>query len=193
MPWVARPVGCGPLLRAIPPSIGIATKPFWSPDPDEKPNERAFQAAPQDFSEYIMAASRREYYADDWRTKIQRCPRYVPGMAAADAGRMVQRLSREETEARLSSWRSRLRSNHKELFKWLRQKPAPPAHQVFDDQLGPETEVCKDALQVHASIPQGDVLSPAVMNLILSTPAKVIGQDFPRSLLGFLWTPQFSG
>jgi hypothetical protein len=40
-------------------------KEFWAVDPHEKEFERDFQDIPQDFPAYIMAASRKGYYADD--------------------------------------------------------------------------------------------------------------------------------
>jgi len=40
-------------------------EPFWAQDPDEEAQLRNFQNVPQDFADYILAASNRGYYADD--------------------------------------------------------------------------------------------------------------------------------
>lgn len=38
---------------------------FWAADPDEPAHLRANQEAPKDYPEYVMAASKQGYYADD--------------------------------------------------------------------------------------------------------------------------------
>lgn len=56
-------------LRVL--AVGQLTKhkdlyePFWAVDSDETEAERAFLDAPQDFPEYVMAASNQGYYADN--------------------------------------------------------------------------------------------------------------------------------
>ena len=40
-------------------------EPWWAPGPDEDAQVRNHQSVPQDFSDYILAASNRGYYADD--------------------------------------------------------------------------------------------------------------------------------
>ena len=56
-------------------------------------------------------------------------------MTARHAAAEVGRITKAETQEKLRLWRSRLRHDTKELFRWLREKPVPAAHSVYDDEV----------------------------------------------------------
>ena len=93
----------------------------------------------------LLEAERPAHQSNEQQTqrlwaKIRRRPRYYPGMKSDDAEAKVKSLTHEANMDRLRLWRARLRRDDKELFRWLREKPAPHTHQVFDEAIseGPQ-------------------------------------------------------
>ena len=69
-------------------------------------------------------------------------------MTAAQAATKVQQLTKDETMAKLRRWKNKLRSHGKELFRWLREKPAPPTVNIFDDDDSAEAAATCDGQEV---------------------------------------------
>ena len=59
-------------------------------------------------------------------------------MTAAQAADKVHSLLQQEQTRRLTAWRDRLRQNTAEVFRWVRNQPATPSVNNFDDELDPE-------------------------------------------------------
>ena len=68
-----------------------------------------------------------------WK-KIVRCRYFKHGMTAADAATEVQNLLAETQKTRLQAWKKKLRDDSTLVFKWVRQKPASPTINIFDDE-----------------------------------------------------------
>ena len=50
--------------------------------------------------------------------------------------------------AKLRRWKNKLRSHGKELFRWLREKAAPPTVNIFDDDDSAEAAATCDGQEV---------------------------------------------
>ena len=58
-------------------------------------------------------------------------------MTAATVERRVAALQQDLLHERLRNWQYRLRSDDREIYKWLRQKPSNPGHTIYDDENDP--------------------------------------------------------
>ena len=67
--------------------------------------------------------------------RLQRCPHYYEGATTAEAQRQAASLVLQEHASRLHTWRSRLREDNKEIFRWVRTKRSCPCLNIFDDEL----------------------------------------------------------
>lgn len=125
------------------PRIRKVTISYWQPYPEGTSNTlrtwqklwgRLLELERQFQHQGDMAS---EHLANLWK-KVRRCKHYQEGMTAAQAADKVHSLLPQEQTRRLTAWRDRLRQNTAEVFRWVRNQPAAPSVNIFDDELDPE-------------------------------------------------------
>ena len=106
----------------------------------------------------LLEAERNRHHGNEgpendrlW-VKIRRCAVYGQGMTSAQAEAQVHSLTKAQTQERLRLWRSKLRQDTKEMFRWLREKPAPATNNVYDDELDPQGPATTQPTEVLDSV-----------------------------------------
>lgn len=78
----------------------------------------------------LLELERQFQHLEKLRQKVRRCKHYQEGMTAAQAADNVQSICCNKN--------NRLRQNTAEVCRWVRNQPATPSVNMYDDELDPE-------------------------------------------------------
>ena len=138
-----RKKGTCPRIRKVPIS-------YWQPYPAGTPNtlrtwQKLWGRLLELERQFQHQGNLASAHLEKLRKKVRRCNHYQEGMTAAQAAVKVDSLLQQEQTRKLTAWRDRLRQNTAEVYRWVRNQPATPSVNIFDDELDPDGASSRNA------------------------------------------------